>query len=391
MPNEKTTMGTRINDVASSVQGLTLGDDLYSARNKLILPQEHIRGLHRLVSTITTRAKAVKALVNDANTSINPSVGDVCSLRKQIKKLTEITFSLRTTIDDLTESTESFIVRHLTSLGNQRAAVATRNSSIKELISHFKSPIKDIVREILESTIDQDVLWRAAEACYEQAIRPDGSLCADDYFDPLEESCLAWPYDPDFDSERYYEHENQLLIDEDYAAAFQEQVDQSSEEHHKRRRSWVDFWIGALHNAPNGPTLFYPPLSLHSESFDLGVPRYLFRTFDAASSGRNDEKVIASIANRDSRQESNRVDILTREKKHAAQMLHMHLEKDCFGGVRQDDLMSWTSSLLNAIQYAVWRAHVCNRHPSRISICAIDTSKFLLGQFVRDVSLLEAY
>jgi hypothetical protein len=254
-----------------------------------------------------------------------------------------------------------------------------------------KSTIIDIVREVLESTNDQDVLWRAAEACYEQAIRPDGSLCADDYFDPLGEACLAWPYDPDFDSERYYEHENQLIVDEEYAAAFQEQKDQKSEEHQKSKQSWIDFWIGALHNAPNGPTLFYPPLSLHSNSFDLDVPRYLFRTFDAVSSGRNDENVIASIANRDSRQDGNRVDILTREKKYAAQMLHVHLEKNCSGGAGQDDLMSWTSSLPNAIQYAVWRAHVCNRQPSRISICAIDTSKFPLGQFVRDVSLLEAY
>jgi hypothetical protein len=117
MPNEKT-MDTRINDVASSVQGLTLGDDPYSARNKLTLPQVDIRELYRLVSTVTTRAKAVKALVNDANTSVNPSVGDVCSLRKQIKKPTEITFSLRTTINDLTELIESSIVRHLTSLSN---------------------------------------------------------------------------------------------------------------------------------------------------------------------------------------------------------------------------------------------------------------------------------
>jgi hypothetical protein len=168
-------------------------------------------------------------------------------------------------------------------------------------------------------------------------------------------------------------------------------VNQRSEEHQKSRRNWVEFWIGALHNVLNGPTLFYPPLSLNSESFDRGVLRYLFRTFNAASSRRNDEKVIASIASRDTWQESNRFDILTREKKHAAQMLHMHLQKDCFSGARQDDLMSWTSSLLNAIQYALWRAHFRNRHLSWISICAIDTSKFPLGQFVRDVSLLEAY
>jgi hypothetical protein len=207
-------MGTSIDDIASLVQGLTLGSQPYSARNQLAFPRENIRGLDQLLSTINSRARSVKALIDDAKNSVNPSVGDVCSFHKQIKKLTKITFNLRTTIDDLTESTESSIRRHLTSLGNQRAAVTTRS------FSHFESTIEDIVREVLESTSDNDVVWRAAEACDEKAIRPDGSLRADDYFDPLEEACLAWPYDPDFDSERYYEHENQLFFDGDYAAAF---------------------------------------------------------------------------------------------------------------------------------------------------------------------------
>jgi hypothetical protein len=168
-------MGTSIDDIASLVQGLTLGSQPYSARNQLAFPQEAIRGLDQLVSNINSRARSVKALSDDAKNSVNPSVGDVCSLHKQIKKLTEITFNLRTTIDEFTESTESSIIRHLTSLGNQRAAVTTRSSSIKEFTSHFESTIKDIVREVLESTSDNNVLWRAAEACDEQAIRPDGS------------------------------------------------------------------------------------------------------------------------------------------------------------------------------------------------------------------------
>ncbi|KAH9876392.1 hypothetical protein J1614_003871 [Plenodomus biglobosus] len=212
-------MGTSIDDVASSVQGLTLGDDPYSTRNQLTFPQEAIQGLDQLVSTIYSRSQSVKALIDHSNNSGNPSIGEVCSLHKQIKKLTEITLNLRTTIDDLTESTESSIVRHLTSLGNQSMAVATRSSPIKKLISHFESAIRDIVQEVLKSTSSRDVLWRAAEACYEQAISPAGSPHADDYFDPLEEACLAWPYDPHFDSESYYEHENQLLVDEDNAAA----------------------------------------------------------------------------------------------------------------------------------------------------------------------------
>jgi hypothetical protein len=234
-------------------------------------------------------------------------------------------------------------------------------------------------------------LWRAAEACYEQAISPSGTLHADDYFDPLEEACLEWLYDPDFDSERYYEHENQLLVDEDYATAFQQQLNNRSQGRRNNRQCWIDFWVCALNNAPNGPTLFYPPRSLNCKSLDLSVPRYLFRTFDATSSGRNDENVIASIANRNGPQASNRVDILGRDDQDAAQMLYMHLKKGCFDGSGKDDLMSWTSSLPNAIQYAIWRVHIGNRHLSQISICAIDTSKFPLGQFVRDISLIGAY
>jgi hypothetical protein len=42
MRNEKTTISTRNNNVASLVQGLTLRDDLYSARDKLILLYEDI-------------------------------------------------------------------------------------------------------------------------------------------------------------------------------------------------------------------------------------------------------------------------------------------------------------------------------------------------------------
>jgi hypothetical protein len=385
-------MGTNIDDIASLVKGLTLRDHPYSARSQLSFPQETIRGLDQLVGTINARARSVKALIDDANHSFNPYVGDVCSLHKQIKKLTEITLNLRTTIDNLTESTESSIVRQLTSISNQRASHATRSFSTEKLISHFESTIKGIVREVVESTSNQNVLWRAAEVCYEQATSRSGSLHADDYFDPLEEACLAWPYDHDFDSERYYEHENQLLVDKEYAAAFQEQLDHRSKGRRNNRQGWIDFWIDILHNAPNGPTLFYPPPSLHCKSLDLSVPRYLFRTFDAASSGRSNEDVVVSMASSTTPQESNRFDILSKDKQKVAQMLHMHLDKGCFGeGSKEDHLMSWTSSLLYAIQYALWRAHICGRHPSKISICAIDTSKFPLGQFVRDIPLLEAY
>jgi hypothetical protein len=88
-------MGSSIDDVASSVQGLILGDDPYSASNQLSIPQEAIQGLHQLISAITSRAQSVKALIDNANSSSSPSIGKVCSLHKQIKRLTEITLNLR--------------------------------------------------------------------------------------------------------------------------------------------------------------------------------------------------------------------------------------------------------------------------------------------------------
>jgi hypothetical protein len=89
----------------------------------------------------------------------------------------------------------------------------------------------------------------------------------------------------------------------------------------------------------------HPRVFVHTESFGLHVPRYLFRTFDVASSGWNDENMIASIANRNGPQENNRADILSRKTQYAAaQMLYIHPGKDCFGGDGQDDLLPWTSS-----------------------------------------------
>jgi hypothetical protein len=159
----------------------------------------------------------------------------------------------------------------------------------------------------------------------------------------------------------------------------------------KDRQNWIDFWIRVLSNSPAGPTLFYPPASFNTQSLNFdAVPQYLFRTFDEASSGRNDESVIASIASIVG-PESSRIDLLALEKHRAAELLHMHLTKECFGGEESDNLMSWTSSLLFAIQYAVWRRRSRRCHPSDIKICAVDTKIFPQGQFARDTWLFKAY
>jgi hypothetical protein len=72
-------------------------------------------------------------------------------------------------------------------------------------------------------------------------------------------------------------------------------------------------------------------------------------------------------------------------------MLFNHLNKSCFGGEYADNLMSWSSSLLFVIQYAIWRCHKRRCDHAEVEICMIDTRKFPRGQFARDKSLLRAY
>ena len=104
-------------------------------------------------------------------------------------------------------------------------------------------------------------------------------------------------------------------MDEDYTTAFQKQAEHRSEARRKERQSWPEFWIRVLNNSPAGPTLFYPPASFDTQSLNFDfVPQYLFRTFDEASSGRNDESVIASAASIIGSHESSRTDILTLER-----------------------------------------------------------------------------
>ena len=53
--------------------------------------------------------------------------------------------------------------------------------------------------------------------------------------------------------------------------------------------------------------------------------------------------------------------------------------------------MSWSSSLIFVIRYAIWRCHHGGRGPAEVQLCAVDTTKFPHGQFARDMSLIRAY
>lgn len=122
--------------------------------------------------------------------------------------------------------------------------------------------------------------------------------------------------------------------------------------------------IRTLNNRLSGPTLFHHQGVSPSATIKLSfadVPRYLFRVYDSKSSGLNFSTVFAS--------EFSfvlygalvpKVNLLSLGAINASNMLYNHPErKNCFSGSSfgdgklRDKLVSWTSSLMNAIQYAI--------------------------------------
>ena len=79
------------------------------------------------------------------------------------------------------------------------------------------------------------------------------------------------------------------------------------------------------------------------------------------------------------------------EQRDGAKMLAEHLTKSLFQAAPDDNLMSWTSSLLFAIQYAIFRARTGGRSYSDVWICAVDTTRFPTGQFASAMWLIENY
>jgi hypothetical protein len=72
--------------------------------------------------------------------------------------------------------------------------------------------------------------------CYKQAASHSGVLHADQYFVPLEEPLLGWPYHEDYEDEQFYERENRLDIGEDCARAFQFKTERRAEDSRRKRK-----------------------------------------------------------------------------------------------------------------------------------------------------------
>uniref|UniRef100_A0A8H7MYY2 DUF7587 domain-containing protein n=1 Tax=Bionectria ochroleuca TaxID=29856 RepID=A0A8H7MYY2_BIOOC len=323
------------------------------------------------------QGQQVLASGSDASTARSVAVSEISLLYRTAYELENDAKILR-------HWTERSIVERVSLFGGQRGP------HTKDLLKHFHKQIMENARNVLNSSDDEAcVLWQTAEECYKEAIRPSGRLGSDGYF-----------YWIDRAAEESYEHENRLDVDEHYAELRSRNMKvheaRKMKERQETRQNWVEFWVRALSNCPGGPTLFYPPAacsaarSIEGPPFE-DIPRFLFRAFDSKGSGKTEDNYLASTMSMFGNSEGSKVDILSLETHSASEMLYTHLVKDCFGGSASDNLMSWSSSLMCVIQYAIWRSHIGSLSPAEVRICVIHAARFPPGQFVRDMTLLKAF
>lgn len=160
-------------------------------------------------------------------------------------------------------------------------------------------------------------------------------------------------------------------------------------------QSWAAFWRSVLQECPYGPTLFdirAPGEQTRPPSNN--IPRYLFRVFDKNSKGRNDEDQVASPASV-AQAEMTTLGLLSDnidEERTKTFMLFKHLKPREFSEEQPDNLVSWTSSFLFAIQCAIYRCWKNpGTEPADVKICIVDTTKFPRDQFMRDLQLIRVY
>ena len=321
-------MAAEYASLVSSIGGLMLTDNgSDSTRPNLgrAALVKSVRALAQSAEATATHAQQVEPGAPSTQTRPDRDIARLSSLRRRANNLASTT---ATFID----AAEGYVVAYVSSL-------AGPGTFARKLLSHFDAELKSIARGVLDRTRDDsNALREMLETCYDQSLQTLGALHSDNYLTPLGEASLASPYDPDFESEEYYDHENRLDVDEGYARAFRVQRERQRKNMRQRSREqqeqWIGFWVHALSQCPDGPTLFYPRASDRPRCKLAHVPRYLFRAFDDGSSGRSDRVLVASaesITATPLRNLLSKVDILSRRGKAAREMLHGHLTKACFG------------------------------------------------------------
>ncbi|KAH6870636.1 hypothetical protein BKA58DRAFT_469629 [Alternaria rosae] len=309
-----------------------------SKRTYVTAIQDATHALTEASGTISLQEQNIRPLSDQTSPSETLSIEAIYWLHSSGKELSNAAKSLASSIDAL-----------------NHAAERLKRTLITKLFSHFGRKIRNTIHELLDTTSDRNLLWKVAEECYDEAASDFGALRASDYFESPEEG----------------------------------KREPQSQDRMQKEQTWIDYWLTILNNAPNGPTLFYPPTSFNNHSLKFeDVPQYLFRAFDAFILGT--DGVMRSIESSIGPKGKSRTDLLSLNTDQATTLLHAHLKKTCFSR-EKDNLVSWTSSLLFAIQYALYRQQCGQGDASGYKICAVETRKFPQGQFARDIWLIPRY
>jgi hypothetical protein len=126
------------------------------------------------------------------------------------------------------------------------------------ILTHFESRIERIVRDYLDSHSQGRSREDLIAILDRFIVKVDnGDLAAEEYHIELDERALESPYDPDYESEQYYEHQNRLEIDESYAemSRYNAKIKRDTTRRHRRdeKAEWVSFLRSAREIASIGP------------------------------------------------------------------------------------------------------------------------------------------
>ncbi|CEL01151.1 hypothetical protein ASPCAL00742 [Aspergillus calidoustus] len=120
------------------------------------------------------------------------------------------------------------------------------------------------------------------------------------------------------------------------------------------------------------------------------IPTYLFRLVAPRTAGRTSMSTVTSKATMDPECSNHPDDIFRHSQIDGAALVYAHLYWRCD---ERCNFMSWTSSLLFALHYGLYRHKTDRDGPdlSEIFLYILDTSDFPDGTFVKDLDILEAF
>lgn len=375
----------------------TLGDLRIEDNQTTGSPRNQNQDVHRLLQSVTalkasiqqlsSEAHRVKSLVDGEGSSVSLSVQNIISIQSATSEIEALSEDLRTQgilfgafADDY--SLENAILERLlrTGIKHRKDSSAVYFEQPK-LLGFFRRAVCNVIRSVISTGEDDGVLRKVADKCHVAMSHPGGPLHPGLFVSHVKAkagrkcSQKAWTCD---DELRTQSQINTAICD---------------------AAEWYDFWTGLVGQSEGGPTLFSLPrmdaFTLASRGGNMSqmpeVAPYLFRTYDNDSAGINDQHVIVSPRSSSCESSNRPADILSTDRSRSLRQLNAHLNPPK-GNIRNtdssDNLVSWTSSLLFAIQYAVWKVRL-GADPSDIKICAVDTRMFPRGQFAHDKWLIE--